>query len=217
MAVMCIALSLARACLPVLQLAAGAARARSKARSGVGPAHAQTSIPATPHGRCLHPHGGERCLLSLRADEFQHSSNHVRQCALPVHPNAAGHTHLCLVSVIGWVFPANAQLVRAIPARLSVCTVLRHLYRTHQQCYPMTPPHSASSASVQSYPSSQPTPRVIFFLDRLSRDFQPGFESYLRRDSSPRLPVWSARTHGEGVSVVGACQWMMNRRASAGG
>ncbi len=42
-------------------------------------------------------------------------------------------------------------------------------------------------------------------------------ESYLRRDSSPRLPVWSARTHGEGVSVVGGYQWMMNRRASAGG
>ncbi len=30
-------------------------------------------------------------------------------------------------------------------------------------------------------------------------------------------PVWSARTHREGVPVAGACQWMMNRRASAGG
>ncbi len=33
----------------------------------------------------------------------------------------------------------------------------------------------------------------------------------------PRPPVWSARTHRVGVMVVGGCQWMMNRRASAGG
>ncbi len=46
---------------------------------------------------------------------------------------------------------------------------------------------------------------------------RPGFDSYLGRDSSPRPPVWSARTHREGVPVAGACQWMMNRRASAGG
>ncbi len=41
----------------------------------------------------------------------------------------------------------------------------------------------------------------VWAYSYLSRDFQPGFESYLRRDSSPRLPVWSARTHGK------ACRW----------
>ncbi len=46
-------------------------------------------------------------------------------------------------------------------------------------------------------------------LLQISKIIQPGFESYLRRDSSPRLPVRSARTHGEGVSVVGGYQWMM--------
>ncbi len=79
-----------------------------------------------------------------------------------------------------------------------------HTLSPNSACLHLSPaPHSQLTSN--PFPQS---PGPIHAMPGRARH-PPCTESYLRRDSSPRLPVRSARTHGEGVSVVGGYQWMM--------